>query len=330
MRSEFIFEHAPFVSAHASTIVDVGVDTGAALVAAWFGGTREGHRDVGIWLARHDGEAGGWSAPVEVANGVVGRWKRYPCWNPVLHHPSDGPLMLFYKVGPSPSRWWGMLTTSPDRGRTWSPPRRLPPGFLGPIKNKPVEMPDGGLLCPSSTEDAGWRVHLEHTADLGHTWSQSDPLNDGTVFAAIQPSILTYPSGRMQILCRTRQGVIAECRSDDGGYTWSEMMPTMLPNPDSGTDAVMLADGRAMLVYNHSNRHRSPLNVALSDDGGHWQAARVLEDSFGEFSYPAVIQSRDGLVHITYTWNRHRIKHVVLNPAELMPVDIQGGLWPEE
>jgi predicted neuraminidase len=91
----------------------------------------------------------------------------------------------------------------------------------------------------------------------------------------------------------------------------------------------MLADGRALLVYNHCASRRSPLNVAVSDGGAHWQAARVLEDGLGEFSYPAVIQGSDGLVHITYTWNRRRIKHVVLNPVELTPVDIQGGLWPE-
>src|SRR5690606_7214705 len=91
---EFIFEQAPFPQCHASTIVE----TPRGLVAAWFGGQREGHPSVGIWLARHDGNR--WTAPEEVANGVQseGPVERHPCWNPVLHRMADGSLLLFYKV----------------------------------------------------------------------------------------------------------------------------------------------------------------------------------------------------------------------------------------
>ena len=93
VQSEFVFERAPFPSAHASTIVE----TRDGLVAAWFGGTEEKNPDVGIWVARR--EADEWSSPVEVANGVQPGGTRYPCWNPVLFQPSNGPLVLFYKVG---------------------------------------------------------------------------------------------------------------------------------------------------------------------------------------------------------------------------------------
>ena len=78
-----------------------------------------------------------------------------------------------------------------------------------------------------------------------------------------------------------------------------------------------LADGRFLLVYNHTPKGRTPLNVALSKDGIDWKPALVLENEPGEFSYPAVIQARDGLVHITYTWQRQRIRHVVVDPAKL-------------
>ena len=88
-------------------------------MAAWFGGTRERDPDVGIWVSRSDGSQ--WSAPAEVANGVQPDGKRHPCWNPVLFQPSKGPLLLFYTVGPSPDTWWGMVRTSSDEGRTWSP-----------------------------------------------------------------------------------------------------------------------------------------------------------------------------------------------------------------
>ncbi len=315
----FIFTTAPFAFAHASTIAE----TPQGLVAAWFGGTFEGHSDVGIWLSRHEGEA--WSPPVEVANGVTDG-ERYPCWNPVLFQPIQGPLMLFYKVGPSPKGWWGMVMRSTDGGKTWSAPQRLPQGIFGPIKNKPIQLTNGDILSPSSEEVGGWRVHLERSTDGGETWQRIGPINDGRTLVAIQPSVLHYPDGRLQLLCRSKQRWVTESWSDDNGLSWSTMSATGLPNPNSGTDAVSLTDARQLLVYNHSARARSPLNVAVSTDGRHWQAALVLEDRIGEYSYPAVIQSSDGLVHITYTWNLCRIKHVVIDPAELsLAPNASGG-----
>ena len=70
--TEFVFETAPFASAHASTIVD----TKDGLVTAWFGGTREGAADVGIWLSRR--VQGAWTPPIEVATGVQPDGTRHP------------------------------------------------------------------------------------------------------------------------------------------------------------------------------------------------------------------------------------------------------------
>ena len=313
LSSEFISDDPPTPSCHASTIVQA--DQG--LLAAWFGGTDEGEPDVTIFLARREG--GQWSKPVQVIDGVQADGQRFPCWNPVLFRPKGGPMLLFAKVGPSPSKWWGVLSTSSDDGRTWSRPRRLPERILGPIKNKPITLPDGTLLCPSSQEDPklGWRVFLERTSDLGQTWTQVGPLNDGVEIAAIQPSILTHPGGKLQILCRTRQEKLAESWSTDLGRTWSPMVLTTLLNPSAGTDALTLSDGRHLLVYNPVSKGRTPLRVALSDDGQTWRDVLTLEDQPGEYSYPAVIQASDGRVHITYTWKRERIKHVVVDPGGL-------------
>lgn len=323
LRVTDVFEHAPFPAAHASTIVE----TEAGLVAAWFAGTREGYGDVGIWVARH--EHGHWLHPVEVADGRISFRRRLPCWNPVLFQPLGGPLLLFYKVGPRPSRWWGMLLTSDDCGRSWSEPRRLPQGILGPIKNKPIALADGRLLCPSSDEEGRWRLHLEWTNVDATAWRRGPPLNDGRAFAAIQPTLLAHGGGRLQLLCRTRQGTIGACWSNDGGETWTPLTPTDLPNPDSGIDAVTLSSGQALLVYNHSQTGRTPLNLAVSDDGHRWSALAILESQPGEYSYPAIIQGGDGTVHVTYTWNRRRIRHVAMSPADHLTRPIVDGLWPE-
>jgi predicted neuraminidase len=319
--AEFIFppDNPPTKSCHASTIAE----TENGLVAAWFGGTAEGNKDVGIWISLHRNDR--WTAPVEVANGLQPDGSRHPAWNPVLFQAPGGPLLLFYKVGSSPSTWWGMLIASDDEGKSWSTPRRLPDGIAGPIKNKPVLLADGTLLCPTSTEDQGWRLHMEMTNDWGKMWTKTETLNDGKTFGAIQPTILDHGSGGIQILCRTKQKVIADSWSRDGGKTWSALAATSLPNPNSGIDAVMLKDGRSLLVYNHTAKGRSPLNMAVSVDGKIWKAGPTLESEPGEYSYPAVIQTSDGMVHITYTWKRARIKHVVLDPSTLELKDMRDA-----
>jgi predicted neuraminidase len=313
LRSEFIYETAPFPSCHASTIAETPA---GQLVAAWFGGTRERAPDVCIWVSHHEG--GQWTPPAEVASGVQADGSRHPCWNPVLFQPKEGPLMLFYKVGPSPSTWWGMLRTSGDGGRTWSEARRLPHGILGPIKNKPIQLANGDILCPSSKEGHGWKVYFERTRDRGITWETAGPVNDPCEIDAIQPSILLLGGGRLEAIGRTQQKRLFEIWSEDGGQTWGKMTLSSLPNPNAGIDALTLKDGRHLLVYNHSEIGRSPLNIALSADGRAWTTVLTLEDEpNAEFSYPACIQTRDGLVHISYTWNRRRIRHIVVDPARL-------------
>jgi len=317
LKSEMIFDKADFPACHASTIAQTREGW---LVAAWFGGLREGDRGVGIWLSRQ--VEGKWTPPVEVANGKqstaeTAEADRFPCWNPVLFQPPKGPLLLFFKVGPRPSQWWGMWTTSSDGGRSWSPPTRLPAGILGPIKDKPVQLPSGEILCPSSTEDHGWHVHLERTADPPDAWVATPSIEDPEHLSAIQPTILTLPGGKLQILCRTRAGVIARSTSTDDGRTWTALAPTDLPNPNSGIDAVTLTDGRHLLVYNPTHDARTPLWVAVSHDGASWSHVLTLETAPGEYSYPAVIQTRDGLVHVTYTYQRKQIKHVVIDPQSL-------------
>lgn len=325
LKTEFIFDSAAFPECHASTLAVAK----HGLVAAWFAGTEEKNPDVGVWVARHvDGQ---WTEPKEVVNGVQNATLRYPCWNPVLFQPPEGPLVLFYKVGPSPSSWWGMRVTSTDGGESWSTPEELPEQIAGPIKNKPVLLADGRLLCGSSTEDRGWRVHIEWTSDLGKTWARTGVLNDGTTMHAIQPTILQLGGDRLRILCRGRgTGRIVTATSNDAGKTWSELTLASLPNPNSGIDAVTLRDGRHLLVYNHTPRGRSPLNVSVSKDGESWQAALVLESTEGEYSYPAVIQGPDGKVHIAYTWKRKKIRHVIVDADQLVLRDIRDGRWPDE
>ena len=343
-QTQFIYEKAPFPECHAATIEE----TPKGLVAAFFGGTKERNPDVCIYVSRKDKGQQVWTVPVNVANGIQNDTLRYACWNPVLYQVKGGDLLLFYKVGPSPAKWKGWLIRSKDGGVSWGKPEALPEGFLGPIKDKPV-LSKGVLICPSSTEGHGWKVHFEMTTDAGRTWARSAPPEDPSVGAAdvtsdvaqkqlesIQPSILLHKNGSLQALCRSQNRAILETWSKDNGKTWSALTLTGLPNNNSGIDGVTLQDGRQLLVYNHvlpppgmAKGDRSPLNVAISPDGKTWYAAVVLEDDKeGQYSYPSVIQSADGLVHVIYTWRRKKIKYAVLDPSKLKLVKIVDGIWP--
>ncbi|KHJ37282.1 putative neuraminidase (sialidase) [Pedobacter glucosidilyticus] len=328
---EFIYDKAPFPSCHSATLEE----TPEGLVYAFFGGTRERHPDVEIYVSRQVN--GKWTAPVSAADGVQPDGTRLPTWNPVLYQVPSGDLLLFYKVGPKPSEWWGMLKTSKDNGKTWSSAQKLPDTYIGPVKNKPVLLSNGNLFAASSTEGKGWKVHFEVSPDFGKTWRKIGPLDAGKdSLNVIQPSILDHGNGKLQILARTRNRALAEAWSYDYGETWTALAKTNLPNNNSGTDAVTLKNGKHVLVYNHvlppgdlAKGPRTPLNVAVSKDGKNWKAALILEDSpISQYSYPAVIQTKDGLLHFAYTWRREKMKHVVVDPSKLKLKKIKNRQWP--
>lgn len=348
VKDEFLYEKASFPECHSASIAET--PTGD-LVATYFGGTKERNPDVEIWVSRKLKGSNMWTAPVSVANGIINAKERKACWNPVLFQLPKGELMLFYKVGKDVADWKGYVLRSKNGGKSWSKPEALPDGFIGPSKNKPIYS-KGRIICPSSTESGSWKLHFEISDDKGKTWKMVGPLEAEnatlTVYQggakveskddeeagkavkddkaqpifAIQPTILVHKDGRLQVLARTRNGYLATSWSNDNGNTWSKVALTDVPSNNSGIDAVTLTDGRFLLVYNDFRTlpgtpkgPRTPLNVALSEDGIHWKDVLTLEDSpISQYSYPAVIQGKDGKIHLVYTWRRQRIKYAEISP----------------
>lgn len=302
--SEFIYEEAPFPQCHASSIVE----TENGLLATWFGGTKEKNPDVCIYTSEK--KEGKWSTPVLVANGIISDTLRYPCWNPVLFKSDKGDIILYYKVGPNPREWWGLYKISNDNGKTWSEAVPIPDKLLGPIKNKPERLADGTILYPTSYETTeNWAIYTETSDQNLNNWKRTKIDNNG--FNAIQPTILFHENGKIQMICRSKEKRIVETWSDDNGKTWSPVQATSLPNNNSGFDAVTLKNGKHLLICNPVEKGRNKLSLLLSEDGKKWEEIMVLEDqSEGEFSYPAIIQGRDGTVHLTYTYNRETVKYL--------------------
>lgn len=312
--SEYISDTTQYNQCHASTLLE----TTDGLLLAFFGGPYERHPDVCIYTSEY--ENGSWAKPVKVADGIVSDTLRYPTWNPVLFREDNNRISLYYKVGPSPNDWWGMVMQSNDEGRTWSAPKKLPDGILGPIRNQPLRLHSGIILSPSSTEATQelWKSHIERSQDGGKSWTKTDIPSPDSV-KIIQPALLLYPGNKIQALMRSNQNVIMESWSEDEGLTWSEVQPTCIKHPNSGIDVITLQNGGKLLVNNPMpsgsswEAGRNKLDLYYSSDGKNWSDVYPLEDEpKGEFSYPDILQSQDGLVHISYTYNRTKIKHICL------------------
>jgi predicted neuraminidase len=335
----FIFEpgSTSFPECHASTIVAL---KNGDLMAAWFGGTRERAPDVAIWSSRRVN--GHWTAPVELE-----RVKDIPSWNPVLFHTKDGRLWLYYKVGPNPGTWSAGRMFSDNEGKTWSPDERLPAGLLGPIRAKPLVLPNGTIVSGTSFEAYDtWAAWIERSTDSGKTWAKIGPIDISRAYDAaatpapdppagapgwaadkgprkyegiIQPSVVSLGKHHLRLYARSRSlaSKIAVADSLDDGLTWSQARFIDVPNNNSGIDAVALKDGRIVLIYNDTTVGRTPLNLAVSRDGEHFRMFKTLEDTTGEYSYPALIQSPDGGLDMTYTWHRKTIKYVHVSLGEI-------------
>ena len=315
----FIVDPLPTPECHAATITQA---TDGSRIAAWFGGTCEGHPDVGIWRSRLSDS--GWSYPEEIVDTNTTDGSVGSAFNPVLFQYPQGPTLLFYLSGPLNTAV-GNLRVSHDGGLTWSKEHRLPGDTRGATKNKPVLLEDGTLICPDNSST----LTFHRTRDYGKTWLETGAAPDPQKLGAIQPTILQHPGGRLQALGRSKCGSVVTTWSEDGGKTWTPLERTSLPNNNSGLDAVTLEDGRHVLVCNpvpipegRWGGPRTPLSVLVSEDGINWRLAVTLEEEPGEYSYPSVIQSDDGLVHVVYTWHRLRVKHAVLDPELFEPKDL--------
>ena len=313
-------------SVHGSVIWELA---SGDLLASWYAGTKEGHADVAVMGGRLPKE--------EAGSRGTAKWEELGVWadvpdrtlgNPVLfEEPGSRRIWLFYIVLYAPKWYSGKIhyRQSTDGGATWGPEQTYEDELGHMTRNKVYVAPSGEWLFPLYDE-RDWTSYVAISSDQGKTWERSNSMR--APFGIIQPSAVPTPDGRLLCLMRTggRGGLLWKSNSADGGRTWDEPSPTALPNPNSGTDAVATPGGAIVLAFNNTPSGRSPLNVALSDDGGEtWPHCRAVETAGAEYSYPAIIYGSDGLFHLTYTYRRTHIKHVAFNEAWLRAAR-QGAL----
>ena len=303
LTKEFIYDPKTPVnipSCHAATLIK----TADGILAAWFGGTHEGHDDVQIYVAHRSDADGTWTAPQCVS--VV---EPIPNWNPVLYDNGEE-ILLYYKRSKEIHSWNTMFTTSRDGGDTWAEPRRLCEDDIdgrGPVKNKPIRLSNGTILAGASFEQGPWRCFADISSDNGYTWEQTPflpvPTEDTEV---IQPSLWEDARG-VHMLVRSKNKKIYRSDSTDFGKTWCTLYPIDLPNNNSGLDLVKVAENRIILCCNPVTEGRTPLSLFESTDSGDTFVRLFdLETESGEYSYPAVIT--DGkYLYGCYTWKREKM-----------------------
>ncbi len=326
VRNEFPSDRGTTSFNYSPTIVQ----TTNGLLLAWIGGSGLHHPDASIYLAKRAEES--WTRPVKILSAVHPRsLVQSACRRPVLFQPSEETLLLFYKTKTAQGRTTGWLTSSRDNGTTWFPPKSLPRFISGPARTKPIVLSENLFLCGGDSRDAGRRFHIEKAESFRESWSwtRTRDLSSAMRHNASEPVLLNHGGGRLQALCRTRLGRIAETWSENSGKTWSPVQRTVLPNPDSGLDAAKLGDRKFALVYQHSNRERGVLNLAFTEDGRGWSAAAVLESQpESRFSAPSIVLGVDGNLHLAYSVNHRQVKYVVIDPNQFSPVPMVEGNWP--
>jgi len=309
--SELIFETIPGAPAHhASTLVEAA---NGDLLAAWYGGSYESADDQTLFLARRKKGECGWSAPQALirnsleppGNAVLFRDGRDRVWLVWARMESTRPL----RRGGGWSQCRLLARHSEDHGVSWSRDEEWADSFGWLPRNPPARLPDGALVLPLSGRGAWFSLR---SADPARGWARS-----AVAYGGGQPAVALRPDGSLLALLRATPRILAS-HSRDGGASWSKPAPTQLRNPGSGIALARLRNGDLLVAFNDSETARTPLVIARSRDGGtSWERPLALESNPGEYSYPCIIQSADGRIHLTYTYRRYSIKHVEMSESWL-------------
>jgi predicted neuraminidase len=312
--SELIFDKIPgFPVHHCSSITEA---PNGDLLVTWYSGSYESADDQALFISRRKKGSGTWSKPELLlkspgnppGNAIVWTDELKRVW--LLWGRMDGTQPMMRGTGWSQCRLF--YRTSSDNGVTWTKDQPFFHDTLGWLpRNLTLKLHDGTLVVPISDELNGHGVDLSFflaTKDNGATWTQSGIMRGGE-----QPTFIERSDGTLLAYLRVRPN-IKSAESHDGGKTWSEPTPTQWKNPDAGISMWKLKNGHVILVFNNQDNSRSPLHIGLStDEARTWGKPLQLESNPGEYSYPSVMQSSDGTIHIIYTFRRYSIKHIEMN-----------------
>lgn len=330
--SAYIGHEKPLGIAHSPSICQL---PDGRFATVWYAGSREGAKDVGIWMSRSptqnpDGMSDAdWEKPRLIVDrqSSTAELTRYvkKVGNSVIFADAQKRTWLVY-VSIAVGGWSGSslnVKCSLDDGETWSKSERL---FLSPLANlselvrsAPVLMESGRIGIPIYHESV-----VKFSELLWLDWKQNRVVWGKTRMAGgtslLQPSIVPLSERHALAYHRDyeRRGTPWQ-ETLDAGQTWTTPASTGLPNSDSSVAGLRLSDGSVLMALNDNAVDRRDLTLVISQDGRtDWKRVVVLENQEGEgFCYPSMIRGRDGLIHLVYTWKKERIRYMAFNEAWL-------------
>lgn len=333
-RLHFAYLPTVFPSSHASNLLQL---RNGDLLCVWFSGSWEGESGVAIVLSRLDKGSKQWSKPI-----VIDHHDGQSYQNPMLFEAPDGVLHLYHTTQPADggeNQARVLQLESHDGGHTWSQPRPMLDKAGAFTRHPMVVLPDGAWLLPLTVmtsegigkgADTNYSV-MDISRDHGATWSECPvPNSQGLV----QPTVVAIGPHRWLSYFRDRRSVQMYRSESSDGCTWSAAEKIALPNNNASTQLTRLANGHLALVFDNTSKSfgaastqaRKPLTIAIStDNGATWPEVRDIEvgrEGYGaaegkphipgreEYSYPSVTQTRDGQIHVSFTYRRQTIKEV--------------------
>lgn len=317
MLSGFLPE-MPTDMVHAVSAVALGND----LLAFWYGGSREATHDVYLYSCRYTEETHSWGrpqvlvTPADVSRGV-GRYVHI-LGNPAAILTGEGTLALFF-VSVSGGGWSASAVNvifSDDAGKTWTRPRQVVTSPFWNIstlvKTPPFELQQGGVAVPVYHE---LKHHYGELLIFDRNWKLTGIRKLGSGVDVIQPQVFLKSPSESRVYFRSmdrRYRQILQTSSSDRGATWSPIVTTGLSNPSSAVAGLVVNSDRWLLVYNHSQVDRQRLDLSVSDDFGEtWSRPFTLETAKGgAVSYPWLLVSGNGKIHLLYTWKRKNFRHL--------------------
>jgi predicted neuraminidase len=187
----------------------------------------------------------------------------------------------------------------------------------------PITLENGRILLPLYSDGLNFSM-VAISDDDGATWRPSLPIVGR---GPIQPALAVRKNGDIVAYMRDSGDAPARIHmsiSSDKGESWSYSQKTSIPN-EASVEILVLNDGKWVFLGNDINDGRYQLSLFISDDEGlTWKWKDLVEyqgDKKGNFSYPCLIQTPDGLLNITYSYamgeGKKTIKHVVLDPKKI-------------
>ena len=331
---EAMLPTGPYATAHAPALLEL---ENGDLLCAWFAGSYEGSADVSVICSRLEKGSAAWTEPVMVS-GDPHRSEQ----NPSLFLAPNGEVWAMYTAqldrveGKDNMQFTSVVRRqrSVDGGRTWGPFDVVFPEE-GTFCRQPIQILSNGRwifgnwICTDSASGlAGDPTAFRISDDAGKTWRMVDmPRSNGRVHA----NVVELENGHLAAFMRSRAAdYIYRSESWDYGDTWSEPVPTVLPNNNSSISALKLQSGRVAIAYNPTHTPepkadeaawpglRCPVAVALSEDGGlTFPLIRHMELGEGfvgaenatnnrQYEYPYLMQSKDGMLHLAFAYQTRR------------------------